>query len=122
MRTLRRIRNVAFLGLVVTLAWAGQVKLSADSGGFYCGYGDCVLTYDNCEGTWDPHFYADPEAGNEPGDCLLIYDVALLPPPGDTCYINAYAEGLYEWPLGADGCLEQSCEGGTCQYCACVQQ
>lgn len=50
MRSMRRIRNVAFLGLLVTLVWAGSANLSADSGGFFCGYGDCVLTYDDCYG------------------------------------------------------------------------
>lgn len=47
---MRRIRNVAFLGLLVTLVWAGQARVRADSGGFFCVYGYCQLTYygENC--------------------------------------------------------------------------
>jgi hypothetical protein len=50
MRTIRRIRNAAFLGLVVALAWGGQVKLSADSGGYFACYGNCTVLWD-CAGS-----------------------------------------------------------------------
>ena len=122
MQTIRRFRNLAFLSLVVAVALTSQAKLSADSsGGFYCGYGDCTLTYDNCQGSWDAYYYPDNGAPSEPGDCMLVYHVALVPEPGDTCYIHTDAQGsVYHWPLGDHGCEESACGQGTCWYCACV--
>lgn len=41
MRTVRRIRNLAFLGLLITVAWASQVTLSAACNVHY--YSECVM-------------------------------------------------------------------------------
>jgi hypothetical protein len=96
MRTMRRIRNVAFLGLLVTFVWAGPVSVRAEDGGYYCGYGDCTLQYLNCQGVWTDYYY--PALGlNNPQECILAYDKALLPPPGDTCYVFLNDEGSYHW-------------------------
>lgn len=118
MRTMRRIRNVAFLLLVVALAGTSQAKLSADDGGFFCGYGDCVLTYDNCEGTWEDYYYPDSRAGNEPGDCFIIYHAVLT--FGGSCYINLDDEGLYTWSVPGEDCSGTYGQGAYCF--ACVQQ
>jgi hypothetical protein len=119
MRTTRRIRNVAFLGLLIALIWAGPVTLRADSGGFYCGYGDCVLTYDNCFGTWT--YYSYPDYGlTEPGSCFIIYERALCQQGGGgdcSCYINLADEGGYWWSVPG----QEDCPGSG-QYCfACNQ-
>lgn len=114
MRTMRRLRNSAFLALLVTLVWAGPVNLRADSGGYYCGYGDCTLTYDNCQGTWEVYNY--PQYGlTEPGSCFIIYNIANLPYPGDTCDVNLDDEGSFHWSIEGD----PDCpgEGQTCFAC-----
>jgi hypothetical protein len=112
MRAMRRVRNLAFVALVVTLAWAGQAKLRAESGGFFCGYGYCTLTYDDCNGTWDYASY--PDGGTtEPGDCLIIYHPGLIVEGGGggggTCYINLSDSGGYYWSVseqcGSDWCF-----------------
>jgi len=120
MRRMRRIRNVAFLGLLVTLICAGPVSLQADSGGFFCGYGDCTLTFDNCQGTW--YYYSYPEQGlSEPGDCLIFYEVALLEGGGggSTCWVNLDVQGIYTWAVQNEPC---SLEGKSGRCFACVQQ
>jgi hypothetical protein len=116
MRTMRRIRNVAFLGLVVTLAWAGQVDLRADSGGFYCGYGDCTLLYDDCEPppttTWTYFSYPGPGLPNY-GDCRIE-----LRGGTQGCSVHLEDGGLYKWTIADWGggdldffCLQTSSGG-----------
>jgi hypothetical protein len=103
MTTTKRIRNVAFLGLLATLVWAGPVSLRADtdstnseSGGWQCGYGDCQITWTECPGTWN--YWSYPDGGtNGPGDCIVQYD-----PSGEACSVdnnvNTSATGsLYRW-------------------------
>lgn len=101
MRSMRRIRNVAFLGLLVTLIWAGSANLSADSGGFFCGYGDCVLTYYDCYGAWTPG------SCGEPGCCSWMYTPAMQG-GGEVCYINYESSGMFQWhyePCGENHCF-----------------
>jgi len=115
MRATRRIRNLAFVALIVTLAWTGQATLRAESGGFYCGYGLCTLTYDECIGTWEYHSY--PDYGlSELGSCFIIYHPGILPEGGGggggTCYVNLDNGYGYHWSVAGD-----PCEGGYCFAC-----
>jgi hypothetical protein len=110
MRTMRRIRNVAFLGLLLTLIWARPVDLRAHDGGFYCGYGYCTLTYDDCFGTWTRWDYRGMGL-QYPGECILRYEPAV---GGEgTCYINYEDEGPFEWYEPAP----VPCTGGRCFVC-----
>ena len=45
MRIVRRIRNLAFLGLLITIAWANQVTVSAACYVHY--YSECVMNQPN---------------------------------------------------------------------------
>ena len=67
MRTMRRIRNAAFLGLVVTLASAGQVKLSADQGGYFACYGYCTVRWDCADTAVNEYIFMD-----NGGACIRI--------------------------------------------------
>ena len=111
MTTSRRIRNVAFLALLVTLVWAGPVTLRADydsttdpSGGFFCGYGDCQITWDDCPGTWNWYSWPDESAPPNPGDCAVQYV-----PSGEACSVDENIQtsvtgNLYRWgPRGLAG-------------------
>jgi len=46
MQTMRRTRNAAFLALLLTLAWGGETKLKADTGGYFACYGYCTILWD----------------------------------------------------------------------------
>jgi hypothetical protein len=104
MRTTTRIRNLAFLGLLMTLVWAGPVNLRADSavssassGGFFCGYGDCEITWTDCPGTWYWWSYPDGDAPPSPGDCTVKYE-----PSGEGCAVETSVDtttrgNLYQW-------------------------
>ena len=37
------------VGIALALVVATGVRLRADSGGFFCGYGDCWLQYSDCD-------------------------------------------------------------------------
>jgi hypothetical protein len=72
MRTLRRIRNVAFLGLLVAVSWSEQATLSA-AGGYFCAYGICEVTWTGCSGTWNKWDYPDQDAPDCLGCCTIKY-------------------------------------------------
>lgn len=97
MTSSRRIRNVAFLALLVTLVWAGSVTLRADSGGFFCAMGDCMLLYDNCEGSWD---YYEPPHENAP-PCSGCCTIKLTNNTG--CSVQLYDEWIYRWAEDPQG-------------------
>ena len=105
MRSMGRIRNLAFLGLLVTLIWAGSVNLSADSGGFFCGYGECTLTYSNCYGSWT--YVGPPHLPN--GHCGIGYEPAMQG-DDDPCYISLQSSGAYYW-------VYETCGTGHCFLC-----
>jgi hypothetical protein len=92
---MRRIRNIAFLGLLVTLVWAGSVNLRADSGGYFCAYGYCMLTYDNCDGNWMHDTLPQ-------GQCVIRYQV-LIAGGGGTCQINLASGSGYNWIVTEEG-------------------
>ena len=105
MRSIRRVRNLAFLCLLVTLVWAGSIDLRADSGGYYCGYGDCTLLYTDCNGSWQV------VSGGYYGACLLQYTLGLQGEGGGGCQIDLIDEGSYYWehiPPGQD-CGQNHC-------------
>jgi len=88
MRTMRRIRNAAFLALLVTLASAGQAKLGADSGGY------CSWRLDCDRGLYsDPVFVSEQDAINagEALECDWI------------CYeANCHVDGDYFYGFGCE--------------------
>lgn len=103
MTTTKRIRNGAFLGLLLTLVWAGPIGLLADtdtstssSGGWFCGYGDCEITWTDCPGTW--HYWSYPDGGTYTyGDCLVEYEPSGGACSPDTNVDTSVSGNLYRW-------------------------
>lgn len=93
MGTIRKSRSRAILsatiGLALALVVATGVKLSADDGGFFCGYGDCWFQYWNCD--WASH--------NDTGGGTCTVEVADNP----GCYVEMDCDGgAFGW-VGLQG-------------------
>lgn len=78
------------IGLTLAFVFALGVRLSADSGGFYCGYGDCLLTYD-CENEDYSSAWHYTNMGN--GSCRISVGIG----PTNSCYVNLDTYGAWHW-------------------------
>jgi hypothetical protein len=74
----------AVTALALALVIGATVQARSESGGFFCGYGDCWITYDYCFST--PQYQ---DLGN--GEC----EVTL----GEECFISGMAcdGGAFGW-------------------------
>jgi hypothetical protein len=52
----------SFLALLLTVAWGGQAKLKADSGGYFACYGYCTILWD-CAGSVDGEYIYMDDGG-----------------------------------------------------------
>lgn len=78
MRTIRLIRNLAFLALVLTFAWADRANLIAHSGASFCTTEDYRCSLPDCQDsvTWN--------ADHEDWDCIIPWD--YVGEPAEECY------------------------------------